>query len=380
MALITYGSDPKRQRISVYYTETSTTIKQGMPVCYEFDATTNWLGASPTDSVINPDPSTTTAEGSQNEGKFIRVEDPDADNIQAFAGVVADGSWVGTTGAQRIEIFVPNGAIVPVYTDLSCTVGRTILAVESASSALTVPLAASTARPVAVAQETVDRSSTSGIVLAKLDPNMFLYQYADGNSLICDDDATAAETVNTMNLYFAGTGGPKRGLYAVGEIAGAGNSNYGMWKFRTYLSAAANATVHTLCANLHFKDDAEITDSGEWASSPLYVTVETETTTSAADLSGGSVAGIYFGYYVDESTGAPAKAYLFQTNNHASYNWDGILRMAAGDLGDTASGADEASHVIGFDGDGTTRKIPVLIDSTTYYLLVGTAIQGVADA
>ena len=54
--------------------------------------------------------------------------------------------------------------------------------------------------------------------------------------------------------------------------------------------------------------------------------------------------------------------------------------MASGDFGDSASGADEAAHVIGFDGDGTTRKIPVLIDSTTYYLLVGTAIQGVADA
>jgi hypothetical protein len=209
---------------------------------------------------------------------------------------------------------------------------------------------------------------------------MFIRQEGDASSLIMDDDATAAETVNHMNLYFAGTGGPKRGLYAVGEIAGAGHSNYGMWKFRTYLSAAASATVHTVCANLHFKDDAEITDSGEWASSPLYVTVETETTTTAADLSGGSIAGIYFGYYVDESTGAPAKAYLFQTNNHASYNWDGFIRMSAGDLGDSASGADEASHVIGFDGDGTTKKIPVLIDGTTYYLLVGTAIQGVADA
>jgi len=190
----------------------------------------------------------------------------------------------------------------------------------------------------------------------------------------------AAETVNNINLVFQGTGGPKRGLYAVGEIAGAGHSNYGMWKFRTYLNAAASQTVHALSANLHIKDDGTLTDTGEWASSPLYVTVETEVTETAPTLSGGSLAGIYMGYYVDESTAAPAKAYAFHFNNHASYNWDGLIRMGSGDLGDSASGGDEAAHVVGFDGDGSTRKIPILIDSTTYYLLVGTAIQNVADA
>jgi len=182
--------------------------------------------------------------------------------------------------------------------------------------------------------------------------------------LILDDDAAAAETVNNINLVFQGTGGPKRGLYAVGEIAGAGHSNYG----------------NALSANLHIKDDGTLTDTGEWASSPLYVTVETEVTETAPTLSGGSLAGIYMGYYVDESTAAPAKAYAFHFNNHASYNWDGLIRMGSGDLGDSASGGDEAAHVVGFDGDGSTRKIPILIDSTTYYLLVGTAIQNVADA
>lgn len=380
--IVTWGTDPVAKTITVYYTETSTTIYEGMPVCYEFDATTNWCGVSSIDATSTASSiteSSTTAEGSQNEGKFIRVEDPDADNLPFLAGFVANGSWVGTTGAKAIDIYLPQG-IIPVRTDLNCVVGRTVLAVESASQDLTVPLAAANAIPVGIAAETVDRSSTSGIVLARICPNMFIRQEGDANSLLMDDDATAAETVNHINLNFSGTGGPKRGLYAVGEISGAGHSNYGMWKFRTYLSAAASQTVHAVCANLHFKDDAEIQDAGEWSSSPLYLTVETETTTTAADLSGGSVSAIYVGYYVDESTGAPANAYMIHTNNHASYNWDGIIRMASGDLGDSASGADEAAHVIGFDGDGTTRKIPVLIDSTTYYLLVGTAIQGVADA
>jgi len=43
MSTPTWGLDPKATRISVYYTESST-IYEGMPVCYEFDATTNWLG------------------------------------------------------------------------------------------------------------------------------------------------------------------------------------------------------------------------------------------------------------------------------------------------------------------------------------------------
>jgi hypothetical protein len=372
---VSMGTNTRTQKKRVYYTESST-IYEGMPVCYEFDATTNVLGWDKGNSAVG----STTAEGNQNEGKFLRVEDPDADNIHAFAGVVAAGSHVGQAGPRWLDIFVPNGATVPCRTDLDCTVGRTVLSVESASQELTVPLAANTARPVAIAGETVDRSSTSGLVLAALCPDAFLFQTGDGSSLIMDDDATAAETVNTMNLIFNGTGGPKRGLYAVGEIAGAAHANYGMWKFRTYINAAASATVHTVCANLHIKDSGTLVDSGEWASAPLYVTVETEVTTTAPTLSGGSLAAIYIGYYVDESTAAPANAYVFHINNHASYNWDGLIRMGSGDLGDSASGADEAAHVVGFDGDGTTRKIPVYIDSTTYYLLVGTAIQGVADA
>jgi len=374
---VSFGTNTNvvKKRVKFVNTNSSAavTLYAGMPLCYQFDTTTNVLGWDKE----NSEEGTTTAEGYQNEGKFMIVDLPDSDNIHAFAGVAVANSWTGSSTvaddeSKWLDVYIPNGAIVPVRTDVDCTVGRTILSVESASQELTVPLSASTARPVAIAGETVDRSETSGLTLAKLCPNDFLYQTGDGSSLICDDDATAAETVNTMNLYFAGTGGPKRGLYAVGEIAGAGHANYGMWKFRTYLSAAASQTVHTVCANLHFKEDAEITDSGEWASSPLYVTVETEGT--AADLSGGSLAGIYFGYYVDESEGAPSNAYLFHCNNHSSYNWDGLIRMGAGDIGDSAHSA-TGSHVVGFDSDADLRKIPILIDSVTYYFLVGTPAE-----
>jgi len=163
-------------------------------------------------------------------------------------------------------------------------------------------------------------------------------------------------------------------LYMTGNLAGGGGCNYGMFKFRTYIESALSHSAHTLCANLHIKDAGELADAGEWASSPIYATVETEVTTTAPTLSGGSLAAIYIGYYVDESVAGPDKAYAIQFNNHPSYNWDGLIRMGAGDIGDSAHSA-TGSHVVGFDSDAAIRKIPVLIDGVTHYLLVGTPAE-----
>jgi hypothetical protein len=361
------AGNPRAHRIKVFFNETSTAIYEGMPVCYAFDSTSTWWGGSVSNGAVTTE--TSVSEGNQCECKYIHVESPDADNIQSFAGVVASGSWCGTTTSstvgKAIEIYVANGAIVRVRTDLNCVVGRTVLAVENGSADLTVPLAANTARPVAIAEETVDRSSTSGIVFARLVPDMFIYQYGDANTLICDDDATAAETLNTIQVDFQGTGGPKRGLYAVGEIGGAGHCLYGMWKFRTYVDAAASSTVHTLCANLHVKDSGTLTRTSGTVNSALYVTVETEVTTTAPTLSGGDLCGVSLEYYVDESTAAPANAYALYV--HAgTYNWDGLLWIRnAGDCGDAAMTGDHAF-------DSADKCIPVLIGNytggTTYYI------------
>ncbi|KKK50752.1 hypothetical protein LCGC14_3121890, partial [marine sediment metagenome] len=165
-SFVNQNADKKR----VFYTETST-IYEGMPVCYEFDATTNSDDG-------------TTAEGSQNEGKYRRVEDPDANNIDAFAGVVAGAEYAGRTGPRWLDIYVPNGAIVPVRTDQNCLINQTILAVTTASQELGVPLVTDS-QPVAVAMETVDRG-TAGIVLARLCPDAFMYQDHAGTALSVD--------------------------------------------------------------------------------------------------------------------------------------------------------------------------------------------------
>ncbi|KKN28983.1 hypothetical protein LCGC14_0848800 [marine sediment metagenome] len=43
MAFSQFGTNSAARRKRVYYTESGTTIREGMPVCYEFDATTNVL-------------------------------------------------------------------------------------------------------------------------------------------------------------------------------------------------------------------------------------------------------------------------------------------------------------------------------------------------
>lgn len=230
---ITYDRDPKAVRISVYYTESST-VYQGMPVCYEFDATTNWLGTSDFETE-----SSTTAEGSHNEGKFIRVEDPDADNIHAFAGVVAEGSsLIGETGPGLIDIYIPNGAIVLVRTDQNCTVGRTILAVHTAEQHLTAPHS-SASHAVAIACETVDKGTTTGLTLAKLDDRMFIWQEGDATTLLVDDkDASSNMIANKINVEFITTSGNSTALWVEGtSSAGAVANGYGL-----ALYAQANVT------------------------------------------------------------------------------------------------------------------------------------------
>lgn len=202
-----FGTNPIARRQRVYYTETSS-IFEGMPVCFEFDATTNVLGydKGAGGNVDSQDTPTTTAEGNQNEGKFLRVEDPDADNIHAFAGVIAGTSEAGKVGPRWVDIFIPNGAIVPVRSDQNCTVGRTILAVHTAEQHLTSPYEQS-GRAVAIAWETKDTATTTGIVLAKLSTTLFIYQKGDNATLLVDDEDTGDVTINQIRVAFAQASG-----------------------------------------------------------------------------------------------------------------------------------------------------------------------------
>ena len=132
--------------------EGTNTIYEGMALCYNYDTTTNSNDG-------------TTAEGSQNEGKYQRVEEPTLANSPFFAGVIAGSEYEGKVGPRFVDIYVPNGAIVPIYTDKSITAKEKLYLEASANTIINAGL---TLAQVATAVETKDRSSTAGIVLAKL--------------------------------------------------------------------------------------------------------------------------------------------------------------------------------------------------------------------
>ena len=161
-SVVSFGTNTNAKRKRVYYTG-STTVREGEPVAYDYDATTNILGYSKSSAANG----TSTTEGNQNEGKFLRVEAITIDNQVAFAGVVANGGWVGKAGSRWIDIFIPNGAIVPVRTDKSVVL-RDKLYLETGEQTLVNATQADMLSCVALCMETVDRSSTTGIVLAKI--------------------------------------------------------------------------------------------------------------------------------------------------------------------------------------------------------------------
>ena len=222
------GGNPRAHRIRVYY-EGSSTLYEGMPVCYNYDTTTNWHGGSMTLGAVTA--STTTAEGGRNEGKYIRVEDPATANLGYFAGVVAKGSpGIGTTtGTCAIDIYVPNGAIVPVRTDASTTVGVTVLGIANGST-----LCASGGRPVAIALETEDLSSDNGVVLAVLDPSVFgLYQGGVGAGQTWN--GLTGGIANYLYNSFAATSGTACGFFNRVKHTGTCATTFNSYGLLNYL-------------------------------------------------------------------------------------------------------------------------------------------------
>ena len=362
--------DPINVTKRVFWTPVTTTtiLKVGQPVCYNSDSVLDHKARSvdPTHLGLTID---TYAQGEQEfTGRLFVTEEPLTDNLNAFAGIVKSlGPKAGAIG-DMIEIFTPvEGVMVPVLTDQNCVEERTIMGIRNgAGTDVSYP-----GRPIGVAQETKDRSTNDGMVWMKFRNFEYDATNAAGdatlNSLIVDDEAGAnAVTIKAMNVRFDGTG-RARGLYYVGEINGAGHCAYGMFKFRTYVGAALSQNAHTLCANLHLRDDCTLIDTPEYANSPLYLSIETETT--GLTLSGGSIAAIYIAYYVESSGAAPASVFIMQVNTNqgtANYEgFDGLIKCnAADDIGGYVSPSGPDIHQT-----AGSIMVPIRIGGTTYYLV-----------
>ena len=253
------GGNPLAHRIRVYF-EGTDTILEGMPLCYNYDTTDNWFGGSMTLGAVTE--TSTTAEGSQNEGKYIRCELPANGNLIHFAGVVAKGSpGIGAAGPCAIDVYVPNGAIVPVLCDVDTTTGRTVLSIAEGQEELGCSNGTATSRPVGIAMETETAlDGTADITLCKLDPNLFLYASMDGTALdlglgytLTDQYVTSAITTQFLPFQvrsaLTGTGaGGMIGAKYTTECAGTAcvGDVYGLWSQAAVTSGGAVSSAGKL--------------------------------------------------------------------------------------------------------------------------------------
>ena len=173
-------------------------VRVGDLVCYNSDLAADWreLTSARASGDLNGSGVTAYAEGSQTyNARFLIVEKPATANLHAFAGVVADlGPERGADG-DTLSIFVPKvGAVVPVVSNLSCTVDSTVLTVANGAYEAT-----SAGYQIGIAAETVDRSSTDGLVWMRMTSN-------------------TNELINGAELSYAGTaasvGSNRRGTFA----------------------------------------------------------------------------------------------------------------------------------------------------------------------
>jgi len=171
MAYAEFGADSLARKKRVYY-EGSDTIYEGMALCYNQDTTDSTRTSG-----------TTVDEGDQCDGKWMRVEKPKTANLKYFAGVVASGSHCGLAGPRWVDIYVPNGAIVPVRGTDNHSIGEALFIANADYELTNVPQVGGF---VGYAMETVDRSSTEGLLLAKLLPT----------GLDRNDKAAVAKTAN----------------------------------------------------------------------------------------------------------------------------------------------------------------------------------------
>jgi hypothetical protein len=126
--------------------------------------------------------------------------------MRFFAGVIADAKNLNQAGSQQdewVDVYVPNGSIVAVYTDRNITAGDKCY-LEAGTTHL-INEAAAGSLQVGYFIETVDRSSTAGLCLAKIDqPEMGSYVTSSTlgvglSPLLWGDAPSAAELADPGN-------------------------------------------------------------------------------------------------------------------------------------------------------------------------------------
>lgn len=367
--LVPYNFDPIAEKKRVRY-EGSDTIYEGMAVCYNSDTTTNWLDWSGTAE------SSTTAEGSQNEGKYRYVEAPSSDNLRAFAGVVCAGSWVGSSGPAYVDIYVPNGAVVPVRSSINNVESETVLCVQAGDYEFQTNTYAngSESIPVALAMEDIDRSSTEGLCLAQLHgvgwmPVAVGFSSGERAAFGAGVSSGTVEGLPRVFVDSTQTGGTFTAWRLRAELNGAGGALGGLsgtWRFETVVGASCSSQGGSyqmgLGSHLIFKSGATAS-AAQWAA--IIAKVENQDGTPADLTSSGILAPLRLETQISSTTPPPANTHwMIHAVTQGADTPDGfMIADSLTALGAYASTGDAPALATG------DIMIPVRIAGTTYYLV-----------
>jgi len=350
---------------------TSTTIlKVGQPVCYSSDSVLDYQerAADPTHLGLTAD---TYAEGEQEfTGRLLVVEEPLTANLKAFAGVVKSlGPKAGADG-DMIEIWIPNGAVVPCYVAASVTNEVSILGIVNAGVSFI-----SGGRAVGLAQETIDRSSTNGMCWGKINPDMFLYQAATTSTLL------TGVVVNTLQHSSINTSGSFCNLMVHSTCSGVLAAAHNEWGILDYLNISGSITAagHTraLLAQLNLAGTINHAGSHQYAimaqlsGSPTF-TANQRCAGLAVDLSLGvkPTSGVYNGIQIANNGANQTEVdHAIEIWGNYGINYLFSFQSCDGITGNFISngGTGGATKVITSGGDW--KKIKVNIGGTDYFMI-----------
>jgi hypothetical protein len=140
-------------------TGSSITLKEGEAVAYDSDDTAA--------------PVTPSATQDARIARGRQVTTPATANLGGYAGAVARssaGKVIAAGDRQTIDVVKPRkGDVVLLFTNVNCTKNSSLLGITNAGGRTHVTIADATVNVdlVAIALQTVDRSSTNGTVLAR---------------------------------------------------------------------------------------------------------------------------------------------------------------------------------------------------------------------
>ena len=360
--------DPIAQSKRVFFRPVDSTdvLKIGYVVCYNSDSDTDHKERTvdPTHLGLRED---TYADGAQDKtGRLFIVEKPSGDNEGDIAGIVKTlGPKAGADG-DMIEIWVPNGAMLPCYVEAVAVNGRTPLYVKSGSYYLNDD----GSKIVGLAQESIDRT-TAGVCWVKVDRQLNLNAIStvyltalSGDARIKQlqlrSDSTVGTSIKAYNLYGAfygaGHGGCDAGFISVTvDHKATSNANAviaikGEARVRAVGGVAvvwsAGKNLIGVMAAAGCPDAAGVTMTGNVYALHCKLAMNTDNAGDAAQI-------------LFEHTGGNNVDYLFKTELDRHDINASEFAVANGNVG-------------ALDGDAIIYQIPVKIGTDVVYLLAGT--------